>query len=188
MPVSPAEARRPQVQASRTKRVWAARHQLAGLADLHVEDGAIVVVRRERPLDRALDLARCDAVVTDVAAGRMSDQAVHDTYVSLQRVERDFRQMKTGLLEVRPIFVRKDSRTRGHVFGCMLALKISRDLDRARDGHGDGDGGGECDCRAGSRPRRRGDDGEQHDASRRRDARGEEPWCSSRSAAAFVQQ
>ena len=63
-------------------------------------------------------LARCDAVVTDVAAGRMSDQAVHDTYVSLQRVERDFRQMKTGLLEVRPIFVRKDRRTRstGNVF------------------------------------------------------------------------
>jgi transposase len=50
--------------------------------------------------------------------------------VSLQKVERDFRQLKTGLLEVRPIWVRKESRTRGHVFSCMLALKLSREMER----------------------------------------------------------
>ena len=50
--------------------------------------------------------------------------------MSLQRVERDFRQMKTGLLEVRPIFVRKESRTRGHVFCSLLALKLSREVER----------------------------------------------------------
>ena len=33
--------------------------------------------------------------------------------------------MKTGLLEVRPIFVRKSSRTKGHVFISMVALKVS---------------------------------------------------------------
>jgi transposase len=38
--------------------------------------------------------------------------------------------MKTGLLEVRPVFVRKESRTRGHVFCCMLALKLSREMER----------------------------------------------------------
>ena len=38
--------------------------------------------------------------------------------------------MKTGLLEVRPVFVRKESRTRGHVFCCLLALKLSRELER----------------------------------------------------------
>ena len=38
--------------------------------------------------------------------------------------------MKTGLLEVRPLFVRKESRTRGHVFCCMLALKLSREMER----------------------------------------------------------
>jgi hypothetical protein len=49
--------------------------------------------------------------------------------MGLQKVERDFRSMKTGLLEVRPVFVRKESRTRGHVFACMLALKISREME-----------------------------------------------------------
>ena len=38
--------------------------------------------------------------------------------------------MKTGMLEVRPVFVRKDSRTRGHIFSCMLALKLHRELER----------------------------------------------------------
>ena len=38
--------------------------------------------------------------------------------------------MKTGMLEVRPVFVRKDNRTRGHIFSCMLALKLHRELER----------------------------------------------------------
>jgi transposase len=109
---------------------WVARHKLTGLVDLRLEHRTLVLVRQEGLLERAMDLAGCYVVVTDVAAGRMSDQAVHDTYVNLQRVERDFRQLKTGLLDVRPVFVRKESRTRGHVFCCMLALKVSRELDR----------------------------------------------------------
>jgi transposase len=69
-------------------------------------------------------------VPTDVLKQNTNAQEVHDSYVSLQKVERDFRAMKTGLLEVRPVFVRKESRTRGHVFCCMLALKLSREMDR----------------------------------------------------------
>jgi transposase len=46
-------------------------------------------------------------------------QAVHDRSRDLQEVEQDFRTMQTGLLEVRPIFVRKAPRTRAHVFVTM---------------------------------------------------------------------
>ena len=66
----------------------------------------------------------------NVSKDQLAAQAVHDSYVALQKVERDFRTMKTGLLEVRPVFVRKDSRTRGHVLCCMLALKLQRELER----------------------------------------------------------
>jgi transposase len=69
-------------------------------------------------------------VTTDVARTDLSAQQVHDRYVSLRKVERDFRTLKTGLLEVRPVWVRKENRTRGHVFCCMLALKISREMER----------------------------------------------------------
>ncbi len=60
----------------------------------------------------------------------MDAPTVDARYRDLQQVERDFRTMKTGLLEMRPIFVRKASRTRGHVFAAMLALKVARECAR----------------------------------------------------------
>lgn len=41
--------------------------------------------------------------------------------MSLARVERAFRQIKTGRLRVRPIFAYSEARVRIHVFSCMLA-------------------------------------------------------------------
>jgi transposase len=90
----------------------------------------LTLVKNESATERALELGGCYVVVSDVSKDRMSGQEVHDSYVGLQKVERDFRAMKTGMLEVRPVFVRKESRTRGHVFACMLALKVSREMER----------------------------------------------------------
>jgi hypothetical protein len=47
-----------------------------------------------------------------------------------KKFERDFRLMKTALLEVRPLFVRKQTRTHGHVWVAMLALILVRELER----------------------------------------------------------
>ena len=88
------------------------------------------LVKNEAAIERGLELAGCYVVTSDVPKEQMSGQEVHDSYVGLQKVEQDFRAMKTGLLEVRPVFVRKESRTRGHVFACMLALKIGREVER----------------------------------------------------------
>lgn len=114
----------------RSLQVWAARHKLTGLVELRLEGRTIVLEQKQAALDRVLELAGCYVVVTDVPQEQLSGQDVHDSYLSLQKVERDFRQMKTGLLEVRPVFVRKESRTRGHVFSCLLALKLSREMER----------------------------------------------------------
>ena len=114
----------------RNLQVWVARHKLTGLVELHLEGRTMVLQRNPAAIDRAMELAGCYVVVTDVPKQNLSGQEVHDSYVSLQNVERDFRQMKTGLLEVRPVFVRKESRTRGHVFSCLLALKLSREMER----------------------------------------------------------
>jgi hypothetical protein len=114
----------------RNLQVWVARHKLTGLVDLRLEGRTVVLERNQAALGRALELAGCYVVVSDVPKQQLSGQEVHDSYVSLQKVERDFRQLKTGLLEVRPVFVRKESRTRGHVFSCMLALKLSREMER----------------------------------------------------------
>lgn len=114
----------------RKLQAWAAQHKLTGLVELQLDGRTLVRKRQEEAMEKALELAGCYVVTTDVLKQNMSAQEVHDSYVSLQRVERDFRAMKTGLLEVRPVFVRKESRTRGHVFCCMLALKLSREMER----------------------------------------------------------
>lgn len=115
---------------SRQLQAWIVRYKMTGLVDLRLEDRVLTLVKNDAAIERALELAGCYVVVSDVSKDRMSGQEIHDSYVGLQKVERDFRAMKTGLLEVRPVFVRKESRTRGHVFACMLALKVSREMER----------------------------------------------------------
>ena len=57
-------------------------------------------------------------------------RTVHERSMNLIEVERDFRTMKTGLLELRPIFLRKAERTEGHALVTMLAVKLVRALER----------------------------------------------------------
>jgi hypothetical protein len=54
---------------------------------------------------------------------------VDERYRDLQKVERNFRTIKTDFLEIRPIFLRHARRTKAHVFVAMLALKITRLFD-----------------------------------------------------------
>ena len=48
----------------------------------------------------------------------------HDRYKDLALVEQAFRKMKTVHLEERPVFVQKESRTRGHMLVVMLGYSI----------------------------------------------------------------
>jgi hypothetical protein len=81
----------------------------------------------------ATDLALldgCYVLETDLPAAAADTRTVHARYMSLIDVERDFRTMKTGLLELRPIFLRNAERTEGHALVTMLALKLVRALDQ----------------------------------------------------------
>ena len=72
----------------------------------------------------------CYVVETDLPMEAATTEQVHERYLDLTRVEWDFRTLKTGLLEIRPVFVRKAQRTRGHAVVSLLALKLARELDR----------------------------------------------------------
>jgi transposase len=114
---------------SRQLQAWIIRHKLKDLVEFRLEGQTLILIKNEAAAEHAMELAGCYVVVSDVPKEKMIGQEVHDSYMALQKVERDFRSMKTGLLEVRPVFVRKESRTRGHVFACMLALKICREME-----------------------------------------------------------
>jgi hypothetical protein len=53
---------------------------------------------------------------------------VHDRYKSLGQVEQAFRRSKTVELEMRPVHVRKEESTRGHLLACMLDYLLLKEL------------------------------------------------------------
>jgi hypothetical protein len=85
---------------------------------------------RPDALRRVGALDGCHALQSNVPADVLDAQSIHDASMGLQQVERDFRLLKTVELELRPVFVRNERRTRGHVFVGMLALKVLRVLRR----------------------------------------------------------
>ncbi len=72
----------------------------------------------------AAELDGCYVVKTNVPVTELDTQSAHDRYKDLAKVEFAFRTMKTTLEEIRPIYVRKEQTTRGHVFVVMLAYMI----------------------------------------------------------------
>ena len=109
---------------------WVQRHKLHTVVSLALEERQITLTIDAAAHEQLLQLAGCYVLETDVPAEILDTQTAHDRYKALAQVEQDIRMLKTGLLEVRPIFVRKDLRTRGHVFVCLLALKLSREVQR----------------------------------------------------------
>jgi hypothetical protein len=95
--------------------------RLAGRQVVWTEDAAA------REVEGQLD--GCYVIESDLPVAAAPTPAVHDRYLDLTRVERDFRTLKTGLLEIRPVFLRKADRTRGHAVVSLLALKLARALE-----------------------------------------------------------
>jgi transposase len=106
---------------------WVKNHKLAAFIAISLdEEGKISCVIDQSAMQSNALLDGCYCLETDLAREQMQATAVHARYGDLQKVERNFRTMKTGLLEVRPIFLRNAARTKAHVFVAMLALKIAR--------------------------------------------------------------
>lgn len=88
----------------------------------------------EETCEEKYRLDGCYAIKTDLSDGSIEAESIHSRYKDLAKVERAFRTMKTGHLEVRPIFVRKDDRTRGHVFVVMLSYLLENEIMRYWEG------------------------------------------------------
>ncbi|MGO9738533.1 MAG: IS1634 family transposase [Desulfomonilaceae bacterium] len=106
---------------------WAGRYKISSFASLSLDGRRLVLTIDEQAKADAALLDGCYVLETDVVVELMDARTIDERYRSLQQVERDFRTLKTGFLEVRPVFVRKKLRTRAHVLIAMLALKIVRD-------------------------------------------------------------
>jgi hypothetical protein len=70
----------------------------------------------------------CYVIQTDLSCTEADKETVHARYKDLSLVEQAFRTSKTAELEMRPIHVRLESRTRGHALVVMLAYRIAQEL------------------------------------------------------------
>jgi transposase len=99
-------------------------------AKLNVEERRLVLAVDEDAQRAAARLDGCYVVKTDLPPDLASSETAHARYKGLAEVEYAFRTMKTTLLEMRGIFVRKATRTRAHVFVILLAYLLAYQLRR----------------------------------------------------------
>jgi hypothetical protein len=88
------------------------------------------VVVDEAARNEEAQLDGCYVLTTDLAPAQAGKEIVHDRYKDLARVDQAFRTCKTVELELRPIYVRREERTRGHALVVMLAYRLTRELSK----------------------------------------------------------
>jgi transposase len=98
---------------------------------VQVEKGSLRLVVDATKLAEVSRLDGCYVIKTDLPQEAADTETVHDRYKDLAVVEWAFRTSKTAHLEVRPVYVRKEENTRGHVLVVMLAYLVTRELRRA---------------------------------------------------------
>jgi hypothetical protein len=102
--------------------------RLADWGELTLEGRAITLTVNASAQQEAAKLDGCYVLKPDLTPSQAPKEIVHDRYKDLASVEQAFRSCKTVHLEVRPIFLRLEARTRAHALVVMLAYQIIRYL------------------------------------------------------------
>ncbi|MBF0337786.1 MAG: IS1634 family transposase [Nitrospirae bacterium] len=98
--------------------------------DIKENERNIVVSIDDEKLKENSILDGCYAIKTNLTKEDITADKIHERYKDLSLVEHAFKIMKTEQLEVRPVYVRKKSRTVGHVFVTMLAYILTHEFDK----------------------------------------------------------
>jgi transposase len=88
---------------------------------------SIAIEKDEEALEQLSHLDGCYVIKTNVEKESLSKDEVHKQYKELAAVEWAFRITKSSL-EIRPIYLRTEERTRGYLVICLLAYKIEKYL------------------------------------------------------------
>jgi hypothetical protein len=102
--------------------------RIADWVELTLEERIITLIVKTNAQQEAAQLDGCYVLKTDLTPQQAHKELVHDRYKDLASVESAFRTCKTAHLEVRPIFLRREARTRAHALVVMLAYQIIRYL------------------------------------------------------------
>jgi Transposase DDE domain len=98
--------------------------RIADWVELTLVERSLTLTINEDAQTEATKLDGCYVLKTDLTPAQAPKEMVHDRYKALASVEQAFRSCKTAHLEVRPLFLRLEARTRAHAFVVMLASQI----------------------------------------------------------------
>src|ERR671935_422731 len=102
--------------------------RIADWVELTLDERTITLAINEDAQTEAAKLDGCYVLKTDLTPAQAPKELVHERYKDLASVEHAFRTCKTAHLEVRPLFLRREARTRAHALAVMLAYQIIRYL------------------------------------------------------------
>jgi len=105
--------------------------QIAPWVAVAVEGRRFSLALERAAQQAAAKLDGCYVITTDLKPEQMRKELIHERYKDLALVEWAFRSCKTTHLEMRPIYVHLEKRTRAHALVVMLAYHIIQEL-RAR--------------------------------------------------------
>lgn len=97
---------------------------------LKVESDGRMLQLKEDALSKDARLDGCYVIKSDLPK-EVDKQIIHDRYKDLAEVELAFRTCKTGMLEIRPWYVKTEKSTRGHALVVMLSYLIIHNLKQA---------------------------------------------------------
>jgi transposase len=92
--------------------------------EIKCKDRKIEIETLTDKMTEGAQLDGCYVIKSNLPEQAATPATIHDRYKDLAMVEQAFRTMKQAFEEVRPIYVRKEKRTRGHVLVCMLAYMV----------------------------------------------------------------
>ncbi len=96
--------------------------------EVKIDDRTLSLSKDHEQWNEAAKLDGCYCLKTDLTKKQAPKEMVHERYKDLSQVEWAFRTSKTLHLEARPVYVRLESRTRGHLFVVMLAYLLVQEL------------------------------------------------------------
>jgi transposase len=102
--------------------------RIDGWACVSCEERTLLLSKDIEQLQEVEKLDGCYVLKTDLARHQAPKEMIHNRYKDLALVEWAFRTSKTVQLEMRPVNVRLESRTRGHAFVVMMAYRVVKEL------------------------------------------------------------
>ena len=107
------------------------RRKMAKHFEVTITDTTLTYTRKTDQITTEAALDGIYVIRTSVTTERLNPGQVVETYKNLAVVERDFRNIKTIDLDLRPIYHHLEDRVRAHVLICMLAAYLTWHLRQA---------------------------------------------------------